>query len=88
MDLTFFVVAICCSVKFELAVLGGGVAWIVTGCLMLAGMPNCNTGSAWFNSLIPSSPHNGASLEHTAYVKCVFSGFQLANGAIHLLIGA
>ncbi|KZO93666.1 hypothetical protein CALVIDRAFT_556878 [Calocera viscosa TUFC12733] len=39
----------------------------------------------WFDALIPYTPINGVDPEHTAYIKCVFSGFQLANGAGHLL---
>ncbi|KZO93665.1 hypothetical protein CALVIDRAFT_566399 [Calocera viscosa TUFC12733] len=63
----------------------GGMAWFVTAILMLIRRPNCNAGSDWFQSLIPYIPINGDDPEHTAYVKCVFSGFQLASGIAHLL---
>jgi len=85
MDLTAPLLMCCCGGDPFFAAFVS-LAWMVTAGLMIAGGPDCNAGSAWYDSLIPSPPQNGATLEYTAYVKCVFSGFQLANGAAHLLV--
>jgi hypothetical protein len=44
-------------------------------------------GVDWSDSLVPVYSQNGEDPSHVAYVKCVFSVYQLAIGVVHLIGG-
>jgi len=78
-DISFVLVALIWSLQ-----LATTIAWLVTLVQMFErDHPNCSSDSGWFRALVPTSGNNP---EHVAYVKCVFSIFQLAEAIRVLLI--
>ncbi|EJT98614.1 hypothetical protein DACRYDRAFT_24225 [Dacryopinax primogenitus] len=63
----------------------GLIAWLVCFIFMIKGHVNCKAGSEWMLALSPGCPFSDDARDDIAYVKCIFSGFQLALASAGLL---